>query len=89
MPSPSFPFNMRRNQSAEYLKVVHGIPITPKTLANRAAAGKGPKPKYLGTIPYHDQPNLDEFAETVFTDESPVTLARRARLIEQGEAENA
>jgi hypothetical protein len=72
-----FPRRMRRNQAAQYLNEVHGIPIEPKTLANRNAAGQGPKPEYLGTIPFYRPEVLDAYAETAFTVESPVALTRR------------
>lgn len=90
MPDARFPTNMRRGKASEYLKVVHGIPMETKTLANRASAGLEPRAKFLGTIPYYDQQSLDRFAEKAFTTESPVTVARRRKTpapLEQDHAE--
>jgi hypothetical protein len=68
---------LRRAEAAEYLRQKHGIPHTEKTLRNRNAAGLGPKPEYLGTIPFYTPQGLDEYAATAFTPESPVTVTRR------------
>lgn len=73
----AWPRRMRREQAARYLQEVHGIPLEPRTLANRNASGLGPKPEYFGTIPYYRPEVLDQFAVTCFTPESPVTLTRR------------
>lgn len=62
-----------------YLDQEHGIEMTVKTLRNRNAAGRDPKPEYLGTIPYYTAEVLDAFAENAFTAESPVTVIRRRR----------
>jgi hypothetical protein len=67
----------RRAEAAQYLREVHGIPYTEKTLANRNAAGLRPRPEYLGTIPFYTDPELDDFAATAFTAESPVAVTRR------------
>jgi hypothetical protein len=67
----------RRAEAAQYLRDQHGIPYTDKTLANRAAAGLRPKPVYLGTIPYYTETELDDYAATAFTPESPVAVTRR------------
>lgn len=77
MSDPQFPRRMRRGAACKYLNEVHGIPIEPKTLANRNAAGLDPKPEYLGTIPFYRTEVLDAYAETAFTAESPVTVTRR------------
>lgn len=68
---------LRRSEAAQYLREQHGIPFTDKTLQNRNAAGLGPKPAYLGTIPFYTPEELDKFAETAFTPESPVAVTRR------------
>ena len=77
MSNPQFPRRMRRGPACQYLNEVHGIPMGPKTLANRNAAGLGPKPEYLGTIPFYRTEALDAFAATAFTTESPVAATRR------------
>jgi hypothetical protein len=51
--------------------------MTPKTLANRNAAGLEPRPEYLGTIPFYTAEKLDAWAATAFTAESPVAVTRR------------
>jgi hypothetical protein len=66
----------RRSEAASYLQA-HGIPFTDKTLANRNAAGLRPRPVYLGTIPFYDQNELDDFIAGAFTAESPVAVTRR------------
>jgi hypothetical protein len=70
---------LRRPEAAQRLNDVHGIPMTPKTLANRNAAGLEPKPEYLGTIPFYTEEKLDAWAATAFTTESPVAVTRRRR----------
>ena len=77
--SDDWPPWMRRPRATQYLEVVYGIELHPKTLANRNAAGLGPRPEYLGTVPYYRREVLDEFAQTAFSSESPVTTNRRAR----------
>jgi hypothetical protein len=76
-PAPSPQRRLRRAAAAKYLDNVHGIPHTEKTLRNRNAAGLGPKPEYLGTIPFYTVQVLDAYAATAFTPESPVTTTRR------------
>jgi hypothetical protein len=68
---------MRRASARTYLKEVHDIDMEEKTLANRNARGLGPRPQYLGTIPYYTAETLDAWAETAFTDASPVAVTRR------------
>jgi hypothetical protein len=68
---------LRRAAAAAYLREKHGIPFTEKTLRNRNAAGLGPLPEYLGTLPFYTPERLDDFARTAFTPESPVTVTRR------------
>jgi hypothetical protein len=68
---------LRRLEAARRLNDVHGIPMTPKTLANRNAAGLEPRPEYLGTIPFYSEDKLDAWAATAFTSESPVAATRR------------
>jgi hypothetical protein len=77
MPNPNYPLKMRRKRARDYLEEVHSIELTEKTLTNRASQGLPPKPVYLGTVPYYTQERLDQFAETAFTDESPVSVTRR------------
>jgi hypothetical protein len=76
-PTPSPQQRLRRAVAAAYLNQKHGIPYTEKTLRNRNAAGLGPRPEYLGTIPFYTPQELDDFAATAFTLESPVTVTRR------------
>jgi hypothetical protein len=77
--SPTGKRRLRRPEAAQRLNDVHGIPMTPKTLANRNAAGLEPKPEYLGTIPFYTEEKLDAWAATAFTAESPVAVTRRVR----------
>ena len=76
-PTPSPQRRLRRAEAAEYLRRVHGIPYSEKTLRNRNATGLEPRPEYLGTIPFYTPQKLDDFARTAFTPESPVTATRR------------
>jgi hypothetical protein len=71
------PRRLRRAKAVVYLDEVHGIEIEEKTLANRNAAGLGPKPEYFGTIPFYRTEVLDAWAESAFTSESPVAVTRR------------
>ena len=72
--------------ASRYLREVHGIDLEERTLRNRNAAGLRPKPEYLGTIPFYRIETLDEFAETAFTQESPVAVTRRRNARARGAA---
>jgi hypothetical protein len=73
----SRPKRLRRTKAVDYLEKEHGIRLEEKTLANRNAAGLGPRPEYLGTIPYYSTTTLDNWAADAFTSESPVAVTRR------------
>jgi hypothetical protein len=76
--APEWPQRMKTDLSARYLQDVHGIPVAPKTLRNRRAAGTGPACRYFGTTPLYDRDVLDRWATTeALTKESPVTRTRR------------
>jgi hypothetical protein len=73
----TWPRRLRRAEAARYLREVHGVPLSEKTLGNRNASGLEPRPEYLGTIPYYRPEALDAWAATAFTQESPVAVTRR------------
>jgi len=68
---------MRRERARAYLREVHDIDMEVKTLANRNARLLGPRPQYLGTVPYYTRDALDQWAAGAFTSESPVAVTRR------------
>ena len=61
--SDDWPTRMRCDAAAQYLKAQHGLPVLPKTLRNWRAAGRGPKCRYLGTLPIYDRIELDRWVE--------------------------
>ena len=57
------PTLLTRSRAARYLNEKHGIPLTPKTLKNRASTGLEPRPVYQGRKPYHRPEALDKWVE--------------------------
>ena len=57
-----WPTRMRRKLASEYLLAVHGITLSPSTLAKLASIGGGPYFEYDGRFPLYQPPILDEFA---------------------------
>jgi hypothetical protein len=55
---------LRRKAAAQYLKNVHGIPVSYSGLAKAAVRGDGPPYRLWGKIPIYDPPGLDAFAES-------------------------
>ena len=53
---------MRRKVASEYLFEVHGISLSPATLAKLAVKGGGPKYWKDGAFPLYGPEYLDEFA---------------------------
>jgi hypothetical protein len=60
--SRHWPTRMRRKLASEYLSEVHGISLSPSTLAKLACIGGGPLFEYDGRFPVYQPPNLDLFA---------------------------
>ncbi len=61
--SRHWPRRMRRKQASEYLFEVHGVSLSPATLAKLAVVGGGPEYQKDGPFPLYAPPNLDAFAE--------------------------
>ena len=76
----AFPPRMRTDQAAQYLTEVHGLPVQEKTLRNwRAGGRRGPRCRYLGTLPLYDRGELDSWVvEDALQPESPTRRTRRA-----------
>jgi hypothetical protein len=75
-----WPRRMDTEQTARYLREVHGITIEKKTLENMRHAGRGPKFNYFGQKPLCDRPEADRYAdEDALQDESPLSRRRRER----------
>lgn len=60
--SRKWPARMRRKQASEYLLEVHGVSLSPATLAKLAVVGGGPPFRKDGPFPLYDQPVLDAHA---------------------------
>jgi hypothetical protein len=61
--APGWPARMRRRIASEYLFVVHGISLSPATLAKLACVSStGPRFRLDGRFPLYDKPELDTFA---------------------------
>lgn len=58
-----WPPRMRYRMTCDYLWQVHGIRVTPKTLANRVCEGTGPEVKYFDTIPHCTPVAADAWVE--------------------------
>lgn len=61
--SRKWPARMRRSVASEYLREVHGVQLSPATLAKLAVIGGGPAFRRDGRFPNYDQPVLDTYAE--------------------------
>jgi hypothetical protein len=57
-----WPSRMRRKLASEYLFEVHGISLSPATLAKLAVMGGGPQFWKDGAFPIYGPEYLDEFA---------------------------
>jgi len=53
---------MRRKMASEYLFEIHGIKLSPATLAKLAVIGGGPLFQYDGRFPNYTPVGLDGFA---------------------------
>ena len=74
------PVRMRTEAAAQYLSASHGLGLEAKTLRNWRAQGRGPRCRYLGTIPLYDRAELDRWAqEEALTDTNPISVGRRTR----------
>jgi hypothetical protein len=58
----NWPARMRRNVASEYLREVHGVSLSPATLAKLAVIGGGPRFRRDGRFPLYDPPELDTYA---------------------------
>lgn len=67
------------DESAEYLRERHGIPVAGKTLRNLRALGKGPRWHYFGSKPLASEDDLNAYAATALKTESPVRRNLRER----------
>lgn len=80
-PRPTRRPKLRENQTAEYLRDEHGIPIEPKTLRNWRASGKGPQCQYFGVTVLYDPDVLDRWATTeALTDKAPRRTRRQKHI---------
>jgi hypothetical protein len=62
---------LRSNEAAEYLRALHGLPISDKTLRNRRSVGTGPACQYFGTVPLYSPKALNEWASAELRDQPP------------------
>jgi hypothetical protein len=60
--SRHWPARMRRKLASEYLLEVHGVSLSPATLAKLAVVGGSPPFWKDGPFPVYGRPELDEFA---------------------------
>jgi hypothetical protein len=60
--SRHWPARMRRKVASEYLLEVHGVSLSPATLAKLAVTGGSPPFWKDGPFPIYGRPELDEFA---------------------------
>lgn len=61
--SREWPIRMRRAEASRYLRQVHGIRLSPQTLAKFATIGGGPRYRADGRFPLYDRTELDAWAE--------------------------
>ena len=59
--SRHWPARMRRRVASEYLLEMHGVQLSPATLAKLAVTGGGPRFRRDGRFPLYDQPELDSY----------------------------
>jgi hypothetical protein len=57
-----WPARMRRTLASEYLLEVHGVSLSPATLAKLAVTGGGPSFRKDGPFPLYERQELDTFA---------------------------
>jgi hypothetical protein len=60
--SRHWPARMRRKLASEYLLEVHGVSLSPATLAKLAVIGGSPPFWKDGPFPVYGRPELDQFA---------------------------
>jgi hypothetical protein len=60
--SRHWPPRMRRKLASEYLLEVHGVSLSPATLAKLAVIGGGPSFRKDGPFPLYERTDLDTFA---------------------------
>jgi len=60
--SRHWPTRMRRKVASEYLLEVHGVSLSPATLAKLAVIGGGPAFRKDGPFPIYEPGDLDTFA---------------------------
>jgi len=60
--SRHWPTRMRRKVASEYLLEVHGVSLSPATLAKLAVVGGGPAFRKDGPFPIYELGDLDTFA---------------------------
>ena len=60
--SRHWPARMRRKQASEYLLEVHGVSLSPATLAKLAVIGGSPPFRKDGPFPLYERDGLDIFA---------------------------
>lgn len=60
--SRNWPCRMRRKMASAYLFEVHGVQLSPATLAKLAVIGGGPPFRLDGRFPLHDREDLDAYA---------------------------
>lgn len=80
------PRRLRRNDAAEYLKLRHGIDLSPLTLAYYASRGIGGGPAYqkFHRLPYYTPRDLDIWARSRLS--RRVTTNRELREIKEASA---
>jgi hypothetical protein len=59
----TWPPRLRYRGACDYLREVHGISFTPKTLANRCCEGSGPEVDYFDATPYLAPPKIDAWVK--------------------------
>ena len=78
---------LRRRAASIYLKEIHGISRTEKTLAKLACTGGGPVMVYDGRFPLYPPDELDKYAVSQLS--RPVRSTSELAAIKAAEAENA
>lgn len=58
----NWPARMRRGEVSEYLLQIHGVRLSPATLAKLASEGGGPPFLKDGRFPLYPRQSTDEFA---------------------------
>jgi hypothetical protein len=68
---------LRRTEACDYLRDVHGVVRSPKTLAKLAVQGGGPVMIYEGRIPTYTPAALDDYAGSILSAPVRNTADRR------------